>query len=328
MNFHDLQKVETADTYIDIALKAATKSADEMRMGTLKGNLLQKSKTMEVEKLKIIGRILAGHMNKIIKVFPNFDHLDPFYKELIRATVDYVKLKKSLGAVNWAEKSVRKMTESHLGKIKMSRDIKAINAHRREYYGRVCSIVKQIKKELLFLDDARKIMKGYPNVKTAIPTICICGFPNVGKSTLLAKISSATPEIKNYAFTTKGLNLGYIKTPKVKLQLVDTPGTLNRFEKMNPVEQQADIAIRHLAELIIYVYDLTETYDIKEQKKLLMKIKKTEKPILIYLSKTDLVDKDVVDKFKKNLKDVYTDSGKIKDKLIKTLEKSALSRSI
>ena len=163
----------------------------------------------------------------------------------------------------------------------------------------------------------RKIMKGYPNVKTAIPTICICGFPNVGKSTLLAKISTAKPEIKNYAFTTKGLNLGYIKTPKQKLQLIDTPGTLNRFEKMNVIEKQAYLAIKHCADLIIYIFDLTEPYPLGAQEKLFNNLKKFNKPMIVYLSKTDVLDAEIVLSFKKHKP--ITDIEKLKGILLKKL---------
>jgi len=38
-------------------------------------------------------------------------------------------------------------------------------------------------------------MKGFPSIKTNLPTIAIAGFPNVGKTTLLSKITDAKPKI-------------------------------------------------------------------------------------------------------------------------------------
>ena len=45
-------------------------------------------------------------------------------------------------------------------------------------------------------------MKDYPTIKTSLFTVAICGFPNVGKTTLLSKMTPSEPEISNYSFTT------------------------------------------------------------------------------------------------------------------------------
>jgi len=86
----------------------------------------------------------------------------------------------------------------------------------------------------------------------------------------------------------------------VKLQFIDTPGTLARFEKMNPIERQAILAMKYASEMIIYIYDLSETYSMADQDRLLELIEDIDKPIIIYLSKIDIVDKSRVDEFIKN----------------------------
>ena len=146
-------------------------------------------------------------------------------------------------------------------------------------------------------------MRNFPAIKTKIKTICITGFPNVGKSTLLKKITGSNVEIQPYAFTTKKLLLGYIDK---KIQLIDTPGTLNRYNRMNSIEKQAYLAIKHLAHKVIYVFDLTETcgYEIEQQIKLYKRLKEEfeEKEIIIYLSKTDILKREQVELFSKYFK--------------------------
>ena len=39
--------------------------------------------------------------------------------------------------------------------------------------------------------------------------VALFGFPNVGKSTLLSKLTPSKPKIANYSFTTKRINMGY-----------------------------------------------------------------------------------------------------------------------
>ncbi len=50
-----------------------------------------------------------------------------------------------------------------------------------------------------------------PTIDFNATTIVIAGFPNVGKSTLLNQISGADPQIANYPFTTKGIQIGHVE---------------------------------------------------------------------------------------------------------------------
>ena len=162
-------------------------------------------------------------------------------------------------------------------------------------------------------------MKGFPAIKTSMFTVCLFGFPNAGKSTLLSKLTTATPEIKAYAFTTKKLNLGYLKEPQISVQIIDTPGTLNRIDKMNYIEMQAYLALKYLANLVVYVFDPMLESSFAEQEKLLNKLEKTEKEIILYMSKTDIADKKTIDEFKKKYPE-------IKD--LETLKKEIISKAL
>src|SRR4030042_6532183 len=174
--------------------------------------------------------------------------------------------------------------------------------------------MKQIKQELEILEISRKIIREYPTIKTDIFTVAIFGFPNVGKSTLLSKLSTSKPEIAAYPFTTKGINIGYAKQGSKKIQLLDTPGSLNRFDKMNNIEKQAHLALKHVANAVVYIFDLTEPYPLEDQEKLYQNLKKMEKPVVVYLSKADTLEGDVVENFKKKTK-AFTDVKKLEDYL-------------
>lgn len=61
----------------------------------------------------------------------------------------------------------------------------------------------------------------------SIADVGIVGYPNVGKSTLLANISSATPKIANYPFTTLSPNLGVVEFDDfTRLTFADIPGVI------------------------------------------------------------------------------------------------------
>ena len=59
-----------------------------------------------------------------------------------------------------------------------------------------------------------------------IADVGLVGFPNVGKSTLLAKITKARPKIANYHFTTLSPNLGVCETFDKQFTIADIPGLI------------------------------------------------------------------------------------------------------
>ena len=73
-----------------------------------------------------------------------------------------------------------------------------------------------------------------PGIKTEIHTfrlelktiadVGLVGFPNVGKSTILATLTAAKPKIANYHFTTLTPNLGIAKWRETDFVLADIPG--------------------------------------------------------------------------------------------------------
>lgn len=304
MAFQDIANVEDYKSYQDRAFRKANRQADKIRGSAIKGTRLEKSWKIELARIDVVKNVLADDLMNVLKSFPTMDDLSEFYKELLKTSVDMGDIKTSLASLGWAAKKINEFHRIYKYKIGGCKHLDKINVYRREFNGRVGSVMKQIRHNLECLIQTRKLMIAFPVIKEKYAKVCICGFPNIGKTTLLSKLSKSKPEIKEYAFTTKTINVGYLEDGDKKIQLLDTPGTLNRLEKMNEIERQAYLAIKYCADVLVYIFDLSEEYPIALQIKLYESIKKYRKPILVYLSKTDILDKDAVDKFKKAHDDI------------------------
>lgn len=125
----------------------------------------------------------------------------------------------------------------------------------------------------------------------------LLGFPNVGKSSFINKITRADVEVQPYAFTTKSLYVGHTDYKYLRWQVIDTPGILDHsLEERNVIEMQAVTALAHLRACILYVMDLSEQcgHTLDEQVKLFESIKPlfANKPLIVVANKTDIVKLD------------------------------------
>ena len=311
MNLQQMRVIEKPEAYIQRALRESRKGK---KIRIKDKNKRQKAEYLQ--KIRIYKETIYTDLQKIIKGFPSFNNLNIFYKELIDSQINLDTLKKEISKLSWVRQKLIKLFKDYNNRIKIINSLVKIKTLQKEFYGRTSSLLKKSKKTFEFLEKSRKKMKNFPSIKTKIKTICISGFPNVGKSTLLKKLTGSKVEIKSYAFTTKKLLLGYINK---KLQIIDTPGTLNRYDKMNSIEKQAHLAVKYLAEKIIYVFDLTETcgYEIEKQIELFKKFKEEfkEKEIIVFLSKTDLLKQEQIEIFSNYLKNqkVFCDINILKE---------------
>ena len=78
-----------------------------------------------------------------------------------------------------------------------------------------------------------------PSIDPHTRTLIVCGFPNVGKSSFINKITRADVEVQPYAFTTKSLYVGHTDYKYLRWQVIDTPGILDHpLEERNTIEMQ------------------------------------------------------------------------------------------
>lgn len=291
--FETLPYIHAADDLIDLAIRRSKKKQIMDRNA-----LYQKKKTI-IARTESFGSVIIDALHRYVHQFPSIDNLPLFYQEFLQIHIDINLLKKSLGAVQWAEKTCQTILNGQMRSLKKSKNPDFLVQKQKEIYGRISSVVHQVSENLDVLMKTEKIIKGLPHIQE-IPTIVLAGYPNVGKSSLLRCMSKATPEVAQYPFTTKEIHVGHMeKKEKFNLkrfQIIDTPGLLDRpFEKRNDIERLAVAALTHLADVIVFLRDPSETcgYSLTEQEHLLSYIKETfsDVDIIIIDCKSDLLNK-------------------------------------
>jgi len=288
--------IETHDELLEIAFHRAAKIAEKTKIK----NKLKRRKRHVLSKLDVVTDTINSKLNKYVKAFPSFNQLHKFDFELINLTIGIDKLRKSLGAIDWARQQVHDLREEmrkKISRISSLKDYPKLESQRQMFYGRTASILGQVGNELKFLNSARNDLKKLPTIDPEVNTIVVAGYPNVGKSLLVKQISSARPRVASYPFTTQQLNIGHIYIDNEKIQIIDTPGLLDRSpEQRNKIERQAIMALRYLANLIIFILDPSEHcgYTIDEQKGLLKEIRRLfhDVEIIEIENKVDLYESD------------------------------------
>jgi len=136
----------------------------------------------------------------------------------------------------------------------------------------------------------------------------LVGFPNAGKSTFLSVVSNARPEIADYAFTTLSPNLGVADVGKNSLLIADIPGLI---EGASEGKGLGDDFLRHvertavLLHLIdVYVDDVASAYKTIRKELANYNIDLQDKPEVIALTKTEGLDKDIIDMQVESLREV------------------------
>ncbi len=288
--FRNIPTIFTADQLVDHAIRKTKKIVivDPERQYKIKKEI--------IERTDCFIETLTSHLEQYVKNFPSINRLHPFYQDLIDLRIDANKLKKSLGAISWARQTIIRIYSQQNNSLKKTKNMIFLKQKQKEIYGRISSVVKQVDQHLRFVADAQKILKNFPDLLD-VPTIVIAGYPNVGKSSLLRQLSKATPKVAQYPFTTQEIHVGhldrFVHYQKKTYQIIDTPGLLDRpLSEKNTIEKQAIAALRHLADMIIFIIDPTETcgFSVQDQKKLLKRIQNMfqDVPILVVENKVDL----------------------------------------
>ena len=133
-----------------------------------------------------------------------------------------------------------------------------------------------------------------------IADIGIIGLPNAGKSSLLASMTSATPKIANYKFTTLNPNLGVAVYDDKEITIADIPGLIEG------AHSGVGLGIKFLKHIercktLLHLIDINEEDLVSSYKQVRNELKSYGKELIkkkeiIVFNKIDLLQKKNIDK--------------------------------
>lgn len=143
-----------------------------------------------------------------------------------------------------------------------------------------------------------------------IADVGLVGFPNAGKSTLISAVSAARPKIADYPFTTLEPNLGIVQYKDYhSFTVADIPGIIEGAHQGKGLGLKF---LRHIerTKVLVFLIDITSEdyendYKILQNELKSYSKKLAQKPKLLVLSKSDLIEESEINKLlKKKIKNL------------------------
>uniref|UniRef100_A0A8C9HFM6 GTP binding protein 4 n=1 Tax=Piliocolobus tephrosceles TaxID=591936 RepID=A0A8C9HFM6_9PRIM len=162
---------------------------------------------------------MAHYNFKKITVVPSAKDIHPFYADLMNILYDKDHYKLALGQINIAKNLVDNVAKDYVRLMKYGDSLYRCKQLKRAALGRMCTVIKRQKQSLEYLEQVRQHLSRLPTIDPNTRTLLLCGYPNVGKSSFINKVTRADVDVQPYAFTTKSLFVGHMDYKYLRWQV-------------------------------------------------------------------------------------------------------------
>ncbi|KAJ1267384.1 hypothetical protein BS78_07G052200 [Paspalum vaginatum] len=252
------QKIPMVMPATDILMSAQRKSRN---VPPTKGiaNIAKRERNKGAKQLDALMKELSVPLRTYTENFPKRRDLHPYERSLIELTFGEGYYEQVLGRVDALRKRITSVGKQHASICAKSTTKREAEERLAEGRKRLEEAFQHGKHAIDDLVDVAKALRSMPVVDLHIPTLCLVGSPNVGKSSLVRILSSGKPEVCSYPFTTRGVLMGHIVSNHERFQVTDTPGLLTRHDDdRNNIERLTLAVLSYLPIAVLYVHDLSE----------------------------------------------------------------------
>lgn len=300
-NTGGLRRLPVVKSPIEL-INRARKSARQIRADSGLKNARNRARKHGAETMDAMTKALCIPLRDVVNGY-NYElkRLHPFEKVVADLTVkarekkDGVTLQSVLDCITEARKELLIAGKDWTAKAKNAETAREAMDIMREGEDRMCELFEELAGgPVKLIIELQKSLRSTPAVRLDTPAVVLVGAPNVGKSSIVRAISSGTPEVNNYPFTTRGMTLGHVQVfwkddstaaaaviPDVNeinkgrfnpdvgssgqfaftqlCQVMDSPGLLVRKDGQprNEMEDLTLAAMQHLPTAVMYVMDLS-----------------------------------------------------------------------
>lgn len=278
----------------EIVFKAA-KETRKVEKDTSVKNIRNRVKKYSSQKIDTQIKSLCLPCRDIIRGYKSILHrLHPFEEVVVNLTLrarqkrDGMTLDTLLNDINEGRKMVLEYGKEAISYTKNEcTNSKDIMTALEEYEVKINELfLHHLTAPLLNLVSLQRALRmSLPSIQFYTPAVVLIGAPNVGKSSIVRRLSSASPEVNNYPFTTRGMTVGHIDmnwdeetlsyeeinlkqlkkedrstflSGLQKCQIMDTPGLLVREDgERNEMEMLTLATMQHLPTAVMYVLDFS-----------------------------------------------------------------------
>ncbi|CAG8468995.1 36358_t:CDS:2 [Racocetra persica] len=215
-NFKRIQPIPTANDFLDIVLsKTQRKTPTVIHKNYKIGRIRQ----FYMRKVKFTQDSFDERLNAILEEFPKLDDIHPFYSDLMNVLYDKDHYKLALGQINIARHLIDQVAKEYVRLLKFGDSLYRCKQLKKAALGRMATIMKRQKDSLSYLEQVRQHLARLPSIDPNTRTLLICGYPNVGKSSFMNKVTRADVDVQPYAFTTKSLFVGHMDYKYLRWQV-------------------------------------------------------------------------------------------------------------
>jgi len=288
-SFKDILPVPTNKDFVDIVLLRTQRKTPTVVHA---GWQISRIRQFYMRKVKFTQSTFSEKLTAIVDQFPKLDDIHPFYADLINVLYDRDHYKLALGQVNTARQIIDNVAKDYLRLLKFGDSLFRCKQLKRASLGRMCTVMRKQGPTLGYLEEVRKHLARLPAIDPTTRTLLITGYPNVGKSSFMNKVTRADVDVQPYAFTTKSLFVGHMDYKYQRWQVIDTPGILDHpLEERNTIEMQSITALAHLRAAVLFFIDISGQcgFTVDQQLSLFASISPlfANKPLVIVATKID-----------------------------------------
>ena len=203
----------------EILSRAQRQTYHEIKDDTKIANQRRRTQKRGAQTIDALCQKLCAPLKQTVTTYQReLKYMHPFEKVVMELTIrarqkkDGLSLSTILEEIHEGRKEILQLSKDWIAKIKnapTAREAYECTEEAKDVLGQV--FLDLIDEPWSGVQELQKSLRNVPIVRLDCPAVVLVGAPNVGKSSIVRAISSGTPEVNNYPFTTRGMTLGHVQ---------------------------------------------------------------------------------------------------------------------